>query len=120
MTTEALSSVPELSSTVTLITDGRYSGATRGLCIGHVAPEAALGGPIGLIQTGDLINVDIANRQLNVTGFDGKECSPEEVERVLAERKAQWAPPAVKQKHGLLRRYLSNAAPVSKGAYLES
>lgn len=120
MTTEALSSVPELSSTVTLITDGRYSGATRGLCIGHVAPEAALGGPIGLLQTGDLINVDINNRCLNIVGFDGKECSPEEVDRVLAERRAKWTPPQVKQKHGLLRRYLSHAAPVSKGAYLES
>ncbi|HEY8463946.1 MAG TPA: dihydroxy-acid dehydratase [Bacillota bacterium] len=120
MTTEALASIPELATSVTLITDGRYSGATRGLCIGHVAPEAALGGPIGLIQTGDLIYVDINNRRLDVVGFAGQECSPEEVERVLAERKKHWTAPEVKHRHGILRRYFKHAAEVSKGAYLES
>ena len=83
MTTEALASVPELSTSVTILTDGRYSGATRGVCIGHVSPEAALGGPIGLIETGDLIRIDIPNRRLDVIGFAGKEASPEEVEQEL-------------------------------------
>lgn len=120
MTTEALSSVPELSSSVTLITDGRYSGATRGLCIGHVAPEAALGGPIGLIETGDLLLVDLPQRKLDVVGFQGKECPQEEVSKVLEERRQQWNPPETGKKHGVLRRYLSKAAPVSSGAYMES
>lgn len=120
MTTEALSSVPELSSSVTLITDGRYSGATRGLCIGHVAPEACLGGPIALIQTGDLLLVDIPNRKLDIIGWQGVECSPEEVQAEIVKRHAEWTPPEVKRKHGVLRRYLSKAAPVSRGAYMES
>jgi dihydroxy-acid dehydratase len=119
MTTEALASVPELSASVTLITDGRYSGATRGICIGHVAPEAALGGPIALIRTGDLLLVDIPGRRLDVVGFAGKECGPEEVARELEKRRSQWTPPAAARKHGVLRRYFERAAPVSKGAYME-
>jgi len=120
MTTEALASVPELSASVTLITDGRYSGATRGLCIGHVAPEAALGGPIGLIETGDLILVDLPNRRLDVIGFKGQEMPPEEVARILSERQKKWTPAVTGKKHGVLRRYLKHAAPVSEGAYMES
>jgi dihydroxy-acid dehydratase len=120
MTTEALASVPELSASVTLITDGRYSGATRGLCIGHVSPEAALGGPIGLIETGDLLLIDLPNRRLDVVGFGGKEASPEEVAKVLAARLKKWTPAVTGKKHGVLRRYLKHAAPVSEGAYQES
>ncbi len=119
MTTEALASVPELSASVTLITDGRYSGATRGICIGHVAPEAALGGPIALIETGDLILIDIPNRRLEVVGCNGKELSPGEVAKVLEERRQKWTPPVPARKHGVLRRYFERAAPVSKGAFME-
>ncbi len=119
MTTEALSSIPELSASVTLITDGRYSGATRGICIGHVAPEAALGGPIGLIETGDLVLVDIPGRKLDIIGFNGRESSPEEVARVLEERRSKWQPPVPNAKHGILRRYFEKAAPVNRGAFLE-
>ena len=119
MTTEALSSLPELSSSVTLITDGRFSGATRGICIGHVSPEAALGGPVGLIETGDLLLIDIPGRRLEIVGFAGRECPPEEVQRILAERRARWTPPVPAKKHGLLRRYLERAAAVSRGAYME-
>lgn len=119
MTTEALASVPELSASVTLITDGRYSGATRGLCIGHVSPEATTGGPIGLIETGDLILIDLPNRKLDIVGFDGKEMTSEEVEKVLDQRKAQWKPREVTHKNGILGRYLRHAAPVSRGAYID-
>lgn len=119
MTTEALSSMPELSSSVTVITDGRFSGATRGVCIGHVAPEAALGGPIGLIETGDLVAIDIPNRRLDIVGFAGRECAPDEIAATLAARRTQWNPPVPTRKHGVLRRYLANAAPVSQGAYME-
>ena len=69
MTTEALSSVPELASSVTVITDGRFSGATRGICIGHVSPEAAFGGPMGLIETGDLLLIDLPGRRLDDRRF---------------------------------------------------
>ena len=64
--TAAIKGIPELSETVALLTDGRFSGATRGLMAGHVAPEAQLGGPIAAVREGDLITFDIANRTLNV------------------------------------------------------
>ncbi len=119
MMTEAVASIPELSSTVTLITDGRFSGATRGICIGHVSPEAVLGGPIALIETGDLILIDIPHRRLEVIGFAGKELPSEEVDKILAKRKEKWVPPVNKERHGILKRYFDRAAPVSKGAYME-
>ena len=81
--TSMVKGIPELSSTTALITDGRFSGGTRGLCIGHVSPEAAEGGPIGLIRDGDTVVIDLAARKLNF------EVSDEE----LATRKASWQRP---------------------------
>ncbi len=84
-----------LSESVALITDGRFSGATRGPCIGHVAPEAAEGGPIAVIRNGDVITVDISNRVLNV------ELSAQEIQKRLA----QWKPRPPKITKGYLSRY---------------
>jgi len=118
-TTEALITDPILSKTTALITDGRYSGATRGPCIGHVCPEAARGGPIGLIEDGDLIKIDIPQRRLEITGLKGTKMVPEKVEEILGERKKSWTMPKFPQRSGVLKRYLQSAAPAYKGAYTE-
>ena len=98
-----------LDKTVALITDGRFSGASRGASIGHVCPEAAMGGNIGLIEEGDTIDIDIENGTLNV------EVSEEELEKRRA--KAVVREPNVKK--GWLRRYAKMVAPASKGAIMD-
>lgn len=118
-TTEALITDPLLSKTTALITDGRYSGATRGPCIGHVCPEAARGGPIALIEEGDLIRIDIPQRRLEITGIQGVAMSPEKIEQIFNERKRHWKMPKLPSRLGVLRRYLQSAAPANKGAYTE-
>jgi len=118
-TTEALITDPVLSKTTALITDGRYSGATRGPCIGHVCPEAARGGPIALIEDGDLIRIDIPQRRLEIIGLKGAKMTPEKVDRALSERRKNWKMPKFPQRSGVLKRYLQSAAPAYKGAYTE-
>ena len=98
-----------LGETVALITDGRFSGASRGASIGHVSPEAAVGGPIALVEEGDIINIDIPNMTLNV------DVSDEE----LAKRKANWQPREPKVTTGYLARYASMVTSGNKGATLE-
>ncbi len=75
-TGEAICADPKLASSVALITDGRFSGASRGPVIGHVSPEAAVGGPIALVEEGDLIRIDVPNRQLAIVGVNGEEKDP--------------------------------------------
>jgi dihydroxy-acid dehydratase len=94
-----------LGYSVALLTDGRFSGATRGLMVGHVGPEAYLGGPIALIRDGDIVTVDAVNNTLSV------DLSDEE----LAARRAAWAAP-VRQLEGVLRKYAREVGPASKGA----
>ena len=118
-TTEAIASDQALSSTVALITDGRFSGATRGPAIGHVSPEAMEGGNIALIEKDDLIHVDIDARSLNVIGVKGIKYSSEEMERVLIERKRKWTPPEKKKTKGILRLYTKYAVSPMKGGYME-
>ncbi len=118
-TTEAIASDQALSSTVALITDGRFSGATRGPAIGHVSPEAMEGGNIALIEKDDLIHVDIDARSLNVIGVKGIKYSSEEIERVLIERKRKWTPPEKKKTKGILRLYTKYAVSPMKGGYME-
>ena len=118
-TTEALITDPLLSKSTALITDGRYSGATRGPCVGHVCPEAARGGPIALVENGDLIRIDIPQRRLEVIGIQGVRMNPEKVEQILSERKRHWKMPILPARSGVLKRYLQSAAPASKGAYTE-
>lgn len=119
MTTEALMCDSRLSGSTVLVTDGRFSGATRGPCIGHVSPEAAVGGPIAFVEDGDIIEVDIPERVLRIVGIAGKPCSAEEVESTLAERRAKWQPPAPKLHKGVFRRYSERAVSAMRGAGLE-
>lgn len=116
MTTEAIVCDKRLNGTVSLVTDGRFSGATRGAAIGHVSPEAACGGPLAFLKTGDIIAYDIEARSLNVVGIEGKECSLEEVQVILAERqKTEKIVPRPARK-GLFGRYTAHALSAMKGA----
>ncbi len=91
---------------VALITDGRFSGATRGFCVGHVGPEAAVGGPIGLIKDGDIIELDAVNGTLSVKLTDAE----------LAERRKAWKPRDTKVGSGVLWKYAQQVGPAVKGA----
>lgn len=117
-TTEAISSDAELGKSIALITDGRFSGASKGPAIGHVSPEAAEGGPIALIEEGDLIHIDIPARLLEVVGIKGVEMTPDEVNKVLAERKAAWQPKEPKYKKGVLKLFSEKAVSPMKGGYI--
>ena len=117
-TTEAISSDAELGKSIALITDGRFSGASKGPAIGHVSPEAAEGGPIALIEEGDLIHIDIPARILEVVGIKGIEMPPEEVNKVLAERKVTWQPKEPKYKSGVLKLFSEKAVSPMKGGYI--
>jgi len=118
-TSEAISSDAELGRSIALITDGRFSGASTGPVIGHVSPEAASGGPIALVEEGDLIEIDVFERKLNIIGVKGERKTPEEMDEILAERKKNWKPKEVKYKRGVLRMFSEHAASPMKGAYLE-
>jgi len=97
-----------LGKEVALITDGRFSGGTRGICLGHISPEAAEGGPIALVQDGDIITIDIPARRLTL------EVDPAELER----RRAAWKRPAPKVRHGWLGRYAAMVTSANTGAVL--
>ena len=98
-----------LGSSVALITDGRFSGASRGASIGHVCPEAAVGGPIALVEEGDTIKIDINNNKLNIAVSD----------EVMAERRANWQPREPKVTTGYLARYGKMVTSAKRGAVLE-
>ncbi|MEX1204874.1 MAG: dihydroxy-acid dehydratase, partial [Dongiaceae bacterium] len=91
---------------VALITDGRFSGATRGFCVGHVGPEAAVGGPIGLLKDGDTIRIDATKGTLDV----------ELSEAELAARRKAWQPRSTDFQSGTLWRYAQNVGDAEKGA----
>lgn len=118
-TTEAIASDPELVESIALITDGRYSGATRGPAIGHVSPEAYEGGPIGLVEDGDLIKIDIPGRVLSIIGVNGEEKTESKIEEILKERKSRWVKPAPKYTKGALGVYTKLAVSPMKGGYME-
>jgi dihydroxy-acid dehydratase len=94
------------SGKIALITDGRFSGATRGFCIGHVGPEAAVGGPVGLLQDGDIIEIDAVAGTLNV----------KLTEKELAERKTRWRPRETNHTSGVLWKYAQQVGPAVDGA----
>ena len=98
-----------LGSSVALITDGRFSGASRGASIGHVSPEAAVGGPIALVEEGDIIDIDIPANTINVRVSDEE----------LASRKAKWTPKDPGELKGYLKRYRSLVTSGNRGAVLE-
>lgn len=118
-TTEAIASDPELVESIALITDGRFSGATRGPAIGHVSPEASEGGPIALVEEGDLIRVDIPARRLDIIGVAGKEKAEKEIENILKERKKNWIKPAPRYTKGVLGLYTKCAVSPMKGGYMQ-
>ena len=97
-----------LDKQVALITDGRFSGATRGASLGHCSPEAAVGGPIALVEEGDMITLDINNYKIHLDVSD----------EVLAERRAKWVAPEPKVKSGYLSRYAKLVSSADKGAVL--
>jgi dihydroxy-acid dehydratase len=107
--TSMLKGMP-IGGDVALLTDGRFSGGTRGLCIGHVSPEAAEGGPIGLIRDGDMICIDLPERKLDV------ELSPAE----LRARQREWTPPVPRYTRGWLSRYAAMVTNAARGAVLEA
>ena len=104
--TAAIKGIPELSETVALLTDGRFSGATRGLMAGHVAPEAYLGGTIAVVHEGDTITFDIPNRKLTL----------EVPEEQIAARLAQWKAPEPRYKRGVFAKYANSVSSASEGA----
>jgi dihydroxy-acid dehydratase len=91
---------------IALITDGRFSGATRGFCVGHVGPEAAVGGPIALIRDGDIVEIDAVDGKLNVRLSDAE----------LAERRKSWKPRAERFGSGVLWKYAQQVGPAVGGA----
>lgn len=112
---ELIASDPELSRTTSLVTDGRFSGATRGPCVGYLGPEALDGGPIALVEDGDIILIDIPNRNISIVGIAGTERPEDEVREVLKERKKRWMPPDFPHK-GALKQYTRLATPALEGA----
>ncbi|SHI54721.1 dihydroxy-acid dehydratase [Desulfofundulus thermosubterraneus] len=113
--TEALYTRPELAQQVLLITDGRFSGATRGPAVGHVTPEAYTGGPLAYVKDGDLIRMDIPARRLDVIGTEGQVKDPAEIEAVLVERSKNAVLPQ-KESTGVLSLYRRLATSVAGGA----
>jgi dihydroxy-acid dehydratase len=107
--TSLLKGMP-IGESVALITDGRFSGGTRGLCIGHVSPEAAEGGPIGLLRDGDIIAIDLAERTLDV----------ELTANDLTHRLDDWRAPVPKFTRGWLARYAAMVTSAHTGAVLEA
>ena len=97
-----------LGSSVALITDGRFSGATRGACIGHISPEAAVGGPIALIEDGDIIEINIPENTITLVVSDEE----------LAKRRAEWKPREPKITTGYLARYAKLVSSGAQGAVL--
>jgi len=98
-----------LGDSVAMITDGRYSGATRGPCIGHVCPEAIEGGPIAIVRDGDIIEIDVDNRKLNLLISDAE----------IKNRLSNWKPPELRIKSGYLENYRKYVVSAKNGAYIE-
>jgi dihydroxy-acid dehydratase len=107
-----------LNTTTAIVTDGRYSGAMAGPCIGHVSPEALEGGPIALVEDGDLIEINAPARRLAVVGIKGEQLPEDEVGEVLAERRRIWKPPRTRHTSGILSLYSRVAGGTSAGAPL--
>lgn len=104
--TAAIAGIPALSETVALLTDGRFSGATRGLMAGHVSPEAAVRGPIAAVRNGDMIHFDIPNRRLDVELTDAQ----------IEERLKEWKEPAPHFSRGVFKKYVDTVSSAARGA----
>ena len=109
---------PALNHTTALITDGRYSGAMKGPCVGHVTPEAIDGGPLALVEEDDLIELNIPERRVAIVGIAKKPAEPEVIDRALARRRAYWTPPPYRHTRGILSLYSRVAGGPSDGAMM--
>jgi dihydroxy-acid dehydratase len=118
-TTEAISSNPELGASIALLTDGRFSGASKGPAIGHISPEAADGGPIALVEPDDLIEIDVEKRLLAIVGVKGERKTPEEMDEILRQRKAAWISKPSRYTHGVLKQFTMHATAPIAGAYMD-
>ena len=116
--TAIIAADPSLSTTTAVVTDGRYSGAAKGPAVGHVTPEALDGGPIALIEDGDLIEIHIPERRLAIVGIDRQRLTDEQVERVLADRRARWTQPSSRRTSGILSLFARAARGSHEGASL--
>jgi dihydroxy-acid dehydratase len=111
-----LSADDVLNTTTAIVTDGRYSGAMKGPCVGHVAPEGLNGGPIGLVEEGDLIEINIPERRLAIVGTGGERQPPEAIDATLAQRRSIWKPPKRRHDTGILSLYERVARDAGEGA----
>jgi dihydroxy-acid dehydratase len=111
-----LSADPVLNTTTAIVTDGRYSGAMRGPCVGHVAPEALDGGPIALVEEGDLIEINIPQRRLAIVGTGSEHKPPDVIGQTLAGRREIWKPPQPRHDTGILSLYSRVARGAAEGA----
>jgi dihydroxy-acid dehydratase len=111
-----LAADPTLNTTTALVTDGRFSGAMKGPCVGHITPEALDGGPIALVEEHDLIEICVPERRLAIVGIQGQRLPAEEVAQALAERRAHWSPPPPRHGSGILSLFARVARGASEGA----
>jgi dihydroxy-acid dehydratase len=119
--TSAIAADEELRATTALVTDGRFSGASKGPCIGHVSPEAAVGGPLAVVRDGDHLLVDIDGRRLELLGEDGDDeavLSPDRGAELIAERLQAWSPPAAPRGTSVLALYRATAGSTVTGAVM--
>lgn len=118
-TTEAIASDKELGETIALLTDGRFSGASKGPAIGHISPEAAEGGAIALVEEGDLIEINIPERILRIVGIHEEYKSEEEIKKILKEREKDWIPKKNRYTKGVLKQFAEKAVSPMKGGYMD-
>jgi dihydroxy-acid dehydratase len=117
-TTAAIVGLEKYRQSICLVTDGRFSGATAGPVIGHVSPEASAGGPIALIEDGDLVEVSLSLRSLSLVGVRGQSRSAPEIANILAERRARWQPRPPRYDRGALGTYCRSATSAMEGAHM--
>jgi dihydroxy-acid dehydratase len=113
-----LSADPALNHTTAIVTDGRYSGAMQGPCVGHVSPEALDGGPIALVEENDLIELNVPERRVAIVGIDGHPRPEDEVTEILAERRTRLSPRPRRHSRGILSLYEQIASSATQGASL--
>ena len=117
-TSAAIVAIEKYRSSIALITDGRFSGATAGPVIGHVSPEAAAGGPIAIVETGDTIEISLSRRALNIVAVRDGFSHAGDVARILMQRQSAWRRPARRYTSGILGAYTRLALSAMKGAYM--
>jgi len=116
--TAIIAASKELSATCAVITDGRYSGAAKGPAVGHITPEALDGGPIALVEEGDLIEINVPERRLAITGTSEGALDPAQMDALLEARRSRWTQPKPRHTRGILSLYSKVAASPTDGAYL--